>query len=134
MEFYKPFTHNYFKTKMSTTILTNYGISFKKISSKHFLINANSDNLAIFLDKLAMQKEMLQGLVNNINSALSGNSILAENEEWSVELGLQIYTGLIKNNSKFELFIEDYYNQTLETYSLSDMKIILQSLLIFVQS
>ncbi|WP_143187740.1 hypothetical protein [Flavobacterium sp. CF108] len=75
---------------------------------------------------------MLQDLIITLDLALNGNLISSEDKEWSVELGLQQYTGIIKSNMTFDLFLEDHYDQTLENFPLTDIKEILESLLSFI--
>jgi hypothetical protein len=117
---------------MNTSLLNNYGISFNEQTNGNIRITANSLNLAIYMDKYTRQKRMLQEFIATLNLALAGNSISLDDKEWSVELGLQIYTGVIQNNMTFDLFLEDHYNQTLETFPLSDVKEIFSSLLEFI--
>ncbi|MNY24239.1 hypothetical protein D3C86_1579420 [compost metagenome] len=75
---------------------------------------------------------MLQEFLSTLNLALNRNSISSDDKEWSVELGRQMYTGIIQNNMTFDLFLEDHYDQTLETFPLSDIKEIFSSLLEFI--
>ncbi|WP_158728535.1 MULTISPECIES: hypothetical protein [unclassified Flavobacterium] len=117
---------------MNNTILNQYGITFNKQSNGNIKINANSRNLDCYLYMLTRQKRMLQELITTLNMALIGNSISPDDKEWSVELGLQIYTGVIQNDMTFDLFLEDHYDQTLETFPLSDIREIFNSLLEFI--
>jgi hypothetical protein len=120
------------KKQMNNTILNQYGITFNKQSNGNIKINANSRSLDCYLYMLTRQKEMLQELITTLNMALIGNSISPDDKEWSVELGLQIYTGVIQSNMTFDLFLEDHYDQTLETFPLSDIREIFNSLLEFI--
>jgi hypothetical protein len=117
---------------MNTNILNQYGITFNKQVNGNIKINANSRNLNAYLYMLTRQKNMTHELITTINIALGGNSISPDDKEWTVELGLQMYTGVIQNNMTFDLFLEDHYDQTLETFPLSDIREIFSSLLEFI--
>ncbi|SNR46859.1 hypothetical protein [Flavobacterium sp. ov086] len=117
---------------MNYTILNQYGITFSKQSNGNIIINSNLRSLNPYLYMLTRQKRMLEDLITTLNLSLEGNSISPDDKEWSVEMGLQIYTGIIQNNMTFDLFLEDHYDQTLESYPLLDIKEILKSLLGFI--
>jgi hypothetical protein len=119
---------------MNNLVLQNYGITFNRLlQNNQIIIKAHSYNLAIYLDKFTREKSMLQEIIYNIDLVINGNIVSTANKEWSVELGLQLYTGIIQNNLTFDLFLEDHYNETLETFPLYDMKEIFQSLLEFLE-
>jgi hypothetical protein len=117
---------------MNNTILNQYGITFNKQSNGNIKINSNLRSLNPYLYMLTRQKKMLQDLITTLNLTLGGNSISPDNKEWSVELGLQIYTGIIQNDMTFDLFLENHYNETLETFPLSDIREIFNSLSEFI--
>lgn len=118
---------------MSTSTLRNYGINFYKQIDGEIKITCSSLNLAIYLNRLVNQKKMLQDFLTVLDLALKGNLLPEEDKEWTVELGLQQYTAIIKSNMTFDLFLEEYYDQTLENFPLTDIKEILQSLLNFIK-
>jgi hypothetical protein len=117
---------------MNNTILNQYGITFTKQSNGNIKINSNLRSLNSYLYVLTRQKRMLQELINTLNLTLRGNPISPDDKEWSVELGLQMYTGIIQNDMTFDLFLEDHYNETLEIFPLSDIREIFNSLLEFI--
>lgn len=117
---------------MNNQILKKYGISLNKLSNGDIKTTANSKSLNCYLYMLTRQKSLLPDFIDTINLVLSNSLINDEDKEWSIELGLQIYTGVIKENLTFDLFLEDHYEQTLETFPLSDIKEILKSLLKFI--
>lgn len=117
---------------MNTSILNNYGISFNRQINGNIRIRANSRNLAIYIDKFTKQKRMLEEFISVLILTLQGNTVSSDDKEWSVELGLQIYTGIIQNDMTFDLFLEDHYEQTLEAFPLADIKEIFSSLLEFI--
>jgi hypothetical protein len=119
---------------MNYIILNQYGISFIKQSNGNIKTTANSKILNSYLYMLTREKNLVQELVNIINLVVTGTTIPQEDKEWSVELGLRLYTGIVQNNLTFDLFLEDHYNETLETFPLSDIKEIMESLLEFLQS
>ena len=114
---------------MNNEILNKYGISLNKLSNGTIETKANSKSLNCYIFMLTRQKQMLHDLIETINLVLLGDSIKDEDKEWSIELGLQIYTGVILENFTFDLFLEDHYEQTLENFPLSDIKEILKSIL-----
>jgi hypothetical protein len=119
---------------MNKSILNQYRISFNKQTNGSIKVNATSKNLDNFLYMFARQKTQLELFLQTITLALNGNynSIPYDNREWNQEIGLNIYTGIIQNDMTFDLFLEDHYNQTKETFPLSDVKEIFQSLLEFI--
>lgn len=117
---------------MNDKILNKYGISLNKLSNGIIKTKANSKVLDCYILMLSRQKKSLPDFMKTIDLVLSGNPISDEDKEWSIELGLQIYTGVIKEDLTFDLFLEDYYEQTLEIFPLTDIKEILKSLLEFI--
>lgn len=118
---------------MNTAILKQYGIIFQKTGT-HVHTKANSANLAIYMNGFAKYKPELVDFVENLELANSGhyNSIDPDNQEWSQELGFDIYTGIINSNLVFDLFMEDHYSQTIEHFPIYDIKEIFSSLLEFM--
>ena len=119
---------------MNTLLLSQYGIVFEKCSNGNIHTTANSKNLDNFMYMFARQRMQLENFVLTIDKVLNGNynTIAYDNREWSQEIGLQVYTGIIQDDLTFDLFLEDNYDQTKETYPLSDIKKIFQSLLEFI--
>ena len=93
---------------MSTSTLRNYGINFYKQIDGEIKITCTSLNLAIYLNRFVNQKKMLQDFLIVLDLALKGNLLPEKDKEWSVELALQQYTGIIKSNMTLGLFLEEY--------------------------
>ncbi|MEZ0129585.1 hypothetical protein AB9T88_07410, partial [Flavobacterium sp. LBUM151] len=114
---------------MSNETLNKYGISLNKLSNGIIETKANSNSLNCYIYMLTRQKQMLLDFIETINLVLLSGSVKYEEREWSIELGLQIYTGVIQENLTLDLFLEDHYEETLENFPLSDIKEILKSIL-----
>jgi len=121
---------------MNIQILKLYGISFYKPTNGFYKIEANSPNLSIYLNRLTANKDIIPDFINNIDVALSGNYNTIEDGkfEWHLELGTHIYTGIINSDLSFNLFIEDHYDETIETFPLLDIREIIIFLLKFINS
>ena len=99
--------------------------------NKNGFIEVDSNNnrdLAIFIELLAKYKPELEDFLNALNNALENKFNLIEEWQWHQELGFQIYTGIIKQDMTFDVFMEDYYD-LLETYPLIDIKEIVEAVL-----
>lgn len=117
---------------MNTFLINHYGIKFDKRIDGEINITANSLILALYMTRFIRQKNMLKDLILTLDLALAGNLISPDDKEWSLELGLQLYTGVIQTNMTFDIFLEDQYDQTLENFPLFDINEILKSLLEFI--
>lgn len=116
------------------TLLNKYGIAFEKSANGDFRTTACSKNLDSFMYMFCRHQKELEKFVFTTDTVLKGNYDLIpyDSREWSQEMGLQIYTGIIQDDLTFDLFLEDHYDQTKETFPLSDIKEIFQSLLEFI--
>ncbi|MDA3616871.1 hypothetical protein [Polluticaenibacter yanchengensis] len=108
---------------MSTTILTRYGISITKQSNGYVKIRAESDNINFFFSMMTRSKRSLQRLISNVDLALNDkyNSIEYDDREWYREVGDLIYVGIINSDKTFEMFLEDKWYETKETFPLKDI-------------
>lgn len=113
---------------MNTQILNQYGIRLLKHSMGYLIVEANSNKLAIYIRRFADYRPELEDFIATLNQALAGNygSIEFEKLKWTQELGDLLYTGVIKANGTFDLFMEGMQGQ-LETYPLGDIKEIFTS-------
>lgn len=113
---------------MNQLILNQYGITLLKHSMGYLIVEANSNKLSIYIEKFADYRPELEDFISTLNLALSGNygSIDSDKLEWTQELGDLLYTGIIKANGTFDLFMEGMPG-LLETYPLSDIKEIFTS-------
>lgn len=120
---------------MNKAILNQYGITFNLQSNANIKTNATSPNLDIYIYMYSKSKKELIRFVNTMDTVLAGdyNSIPYDDREWSREVGTQIYTGIIQDDLTFDLFLEDHYENTLETFPLTDIREIFNSLLEFMQ-
>ena len=124
---------------MNIDILNKYGISFHKQEKGFLKVNADYPNLnlAILLNRYTTHKSTIPDLIATINLVLNGkyNDVLqSEKVTWYENLGTDIYTGIIQSNLTFDVFIEDYYDKTLVTYPLIDIKEILELLLNYMNT
>jgi len=119
---------------VNNQIINQYGITFSKRADKTVDVFASSDNLAIYLGRSAYDKQQIINLISYLNLAISGQyATIAYNDTlWPRDLGGQCYMGSIENATTFELYMADFYEETIETFPLTDMKEILQSLLEFI--
>ena len=60
-------------------------------------------------------------LIFTLNQVIANgyNSISEQDKYWDIEIGLQVYTGIIHSNTEFDLYFENEEN---ETYPLNDIK------------
>lgn len=124
---------------MDSYILEQYGVSFYKQENGFLAVNASHPylNLAILLNRYAQHKSTLPKLIDTINLALTGKYdevFESAKNEWHEELGTDIYTGIIQNDMTFDVFMEDHYDETLQTFPLSDIKEILSLLLRYMET
>lgn len=124
---------------MDSDILEQYGVSFYKQENGFLAVNASHPylNLAILLSRYAQHKSTLPKLIYTINLALTGKYdevLQSEKNEWHEELGTDIYTGIIQSDMTFDVFMEDHYDETLQTFPLSDIKEILSLLLRYMET
>jgi hypothetical protein len=116
---------------MNYTILNQYGISFQKKSNGDIEVHANSRNLNNYMYMFARNKYNLERFVAVINQVINNgvNSISYNDKSWNIELGTQIYSGVIYDDTSFDLYFEEEEN---ETFPLNDIKEIFKSLLEFI--
>jgi hypothetical protein len=116
---------------MNYTILNQYGISIAKQSNGNIEVKADSVKLENFIYMLCRDKNRIQSLLNTINNVLNNgiNSISDSDKIWDVEVGLQVYSGEIYSNTEFDLYFENGPN---ETFPLSDIKDIFETILIYL--
>ena len=120
---------------MNKAILNQYGITFNLQNNDNIKTSAALPNLDIYIYMYTKSKNELIRFVNTMDSVLVGNYNLIsyDDREWSREVGNQIYTGIIQDDLTFDLFLEDHYENTLETFPLIDVREIFNSLLEFMQ-
>ena len=118
---------------MNNAILNQYGITFQKQSNGNIKTHATSKNLDNFMYMFCRNINRLQRFVAIVNQVLNNgyNSISEHDKNWDVEIGFQVYTGLIYSNTEFDLYFEEEEN---ETFPLNDIKEIFESLLEFINS
>jgi len=82
---------------MNTAILARYGISLQKQDNGNIGIQAHSRNLDSYLYLFTRKKDTLREFIASINTVLHGNyaSLPYDHREWSLEMGLQIITGIM---------------------------------------
>lgn len=120
---------------MNKAILNKYGITFTLQSNGTIKTTAISPNLDIYVYMYSKSINELIRLVDTLDTVLAGNYNLInyDDREWSREIGYKIYTGIIQDDLTFDLFLEDHYENTLETFPLLDIREIFNSLLEFMQ-
>lgn len=116
---------------MNFLILNKYGITFQKQENGNIKINADSKTLDNFLYMFCRDKQKLERFILILNQVLNYgfDSILEQDKYWDIEIGIQVYTGIINNNMEFDLYFENDEN---ETYPISDIKEIFSSLSEFI--
>jgi hypothetical protein len=116
---------------MNNLILNQYGITFQKQSNGNIKINATSRNLDNFMYMFCRDKQRLQRFVIVVNQVLNDgyNTISEHDKNWDIEIGSQVYTGVIYSITEFDLYFEEEEN---ETFPLNDIKEIFESLLEFI--
>jgi hypothetical protein len=112
---------------MNYSVLNQYGITFQKQSNGNIKINANSKILDNFMYMFCRDKQKLERFILTLNQVLNNgfNSVSEQDKYWDIEIGIQVYTGIIHNSKEFDLYFENEEN---ETYPLSDIKEIFSSL------
>lgn len=118
---------------MNDTILNQYGISIVKQSNGNIEVKADSVKLENFIYMLCRDKNRIVSLVSTINNVLANgiNSISDDDKIWDVEIGLHVYSGEIYSTTEFDLYFENSSN---EIFPLSDIKMIFETILIFLKS
>ena len=119
---------------MNDIILNQYGIRFQKEDNYVLVFCDRYPIVSIFLNRFSSDKSEVREFLQAVNLAITGNFhlIAYDHIEWTKELGFQLYSGRINNNMTFDLFMDDHYDKTLQTFPLSDIKEIFDSLLEFI--
>ncbi|GGE66459.1 hypothetical protein EV200_1085 [Pedobacter psychrotolerans] len=120
---------------MNIQIMNQYGISFNKKVNGVIETGSNSIELTNYLYLYSRYKPSLEEFISAIDLALNGqfDSIDEDDKVWSQELGYDMYIGTILDESTFELYLADHYEETVKIYPLIDVREIFNSLLEFIQ-
>ncbi|KFC19674.1 hypothetical protein [Chryseobacterium sp. FH1] len=109
---------------MNFKILNQYNIKFKKSNELVFTTTANF-NLGALIS-LFKSKESVEHLISDINLALNGNYSQILDPNYAMELGQDIYFGIINNDMTFSVYYENNPIQSID-YPLNDIKEIFSS-------
>jgi len=115
---------------MNSIILQQYGIRFTKTTKGIVNATANDFNLGALI-ALFSYKDDVQLLLTDINLALNGQFNQIENPSWGMELGLDIYFGIINDDMTFSVYYENNPTNSID-YPLNDIKEIFISWLEFI--
>lgn len=115
---------------MNQQVLKKYNIKFQKNHRAHWV--EGTDNLGIYMSRFNIA-DMIEGLINDIDLAISKQYDKIENPNWYVELGLDIYCGFINDNMTFSICIYKQHDPVNSIdYPLEDIKELFISWLKFI--
>lgn len=113
------------------SILNNYGLVFQKTNKGAVFAQApNHLNLAIFINRFSYQEDVGL-LLNDINLALNGQFNQIQDPSSGMELGQDVYFGIINNDMTFSIYYENDPTNSID-YPLNDIKEIFDSWLEFI--
>ena len=114
---------------MNFKILNQYNIKFKK-RNKLVFATASNFNLGAYIS-IFKSKETVQHIMSDIDLALNGNYSQIFDPNYGMELGQDIYFGIINNDMTFSIYYENNPTQSVD-YPLNDIKEIFSSWLEFI--